>query len=90
MHQQPPQTPLFASTSPAKSFHVSEVSSRVAVVALVHVHQRSMPADIAGGLGAGLRTIWMTRGRAWSGSGFSPEFTASSIPEAVDIMLREG
>src|SRR5215831_3659594 len=29
MHQQPPQTPLFASTSSAKSSHVSGVSRRV-------------------------------------------------------------
>src|SRR6516162_2284505 len=29
MHQQPPQTPLFASTSAAKSFQVSGVSRRV-------------------------------------------------------------
>src|SRR5690348_8789047 len=30
MHQQPPQTPLFASTSLAKSAHVSAVNGRVA------------------------------------------------------------
>src|ERR1700754_686829 len=29
MHQQPPQTPLFASTSPAKSSQVSALSERV-------------------------------------------------------------
>lgn len=50
----------------------------------------SPEADVAGGFAAGLRTIWMSRGRAWSGFNFSPEFTASSVPEAVEIILRLG
>jgi HAD superfamily hydrolase (TIGR01509 family) len=50
----------------------------------------SPEADIAGGLAAGLRTIWMSRGRPWGGFAYSPEFTASSIPEAVEIILRLG
>ncbi|MHB8431516.1 MAG: HAD family hydrolase [Acidimicrobiales bacterium] len=48
----------------------------------------SPEADVAGGQAAGLRTIWMSRGREWSGLNFSPEFTVPSIPEAVAIILR--
>ena len=50
----------------------------------------SPEADIAGGVAAGLRTIWMSRGRVWSHPDVSPEFTVSSIPEAADIILRIG
>jgi HAD superfamily hydrolase (TIGR01509 family) len=48
----------------------------------------SPEADIAGGIAAGLRTIWMSRGRTWSGLDYVPEFTVSSIGEAVEIILR--
>jgi HAD superfamily hydrolase (TIGR01549 family) len=50
----------------------------------------SPEADIAGGLEAGLRTIWMSRGREWIDLNYSPEFTVSSIPAAVEIILRLG
>jgi HAD superfamily hydrolase (TIGR01549 family) len=50
----------------------------------------SPEADIAGGVEAGLRTIWMGRGREWIELNYSPEFTVSSIPVAVEIILRLG
>jgi HAD superfamily hydrolase (TIGR01549 family) len=50
----------------------------------------SPEADVGGGVMAGLRTIWMSRGRKWSGLDYSPEFTVSTIPEAVEIILRLG
>jgi FMN phosphatase YigB (HAD superfamily) len=50
----------------------------------------SPEADVAGGIAAGLRTIWMSRGRKWDGFDFCPEFTVSSVPEAVEIILRLG
>ena len=50
----------------------------------------SPEADVAGGIAAGLRTIWMSRGREWSRFDYLPEFTVSSIPEAVEIILRLG
>jgi HAD superfamily hydrolase (TIGR01549 family) len=50
----------------------------------------SPEADVAGGIGAGLRTIWMSRGREWSEYDYSPEFAALAIPEAVEIILRLG
>ncbi len=48
----------------------------------------SPEADIAGGIGAGLRTIWMSRGRKWGTLDYSPEFTALSIPEAVELIFQ--
>jgi HAD superfamily hydrolase (TIGR01549 family) len=48
----------------------------------------SPEADIAGGITAGLRTIWVHRGRQWSDFDYRPDFSASSIPEAVEIILR--
>jgi HAD superfamily hydrolase (TIGR01549 family) len=48
----------------------------------------SPEANIAGGITVGLRTIWMHRGREWSDFDYRPDFSASSIPEAVEIILR--
>jgi HAD superfamily hydrolase (TIGR01509 family) len=48
----------------------------------------SPEADIAGGMTAGLRTIWVHRGREWSDFDFRPDFPASSIPEVVEIILQ--
>lgn len=45
-------------------------------------------ADIAGGQGVGLRTIWMSRGRAWDNAAPAPDFTATSIAEAIRIIAR--
>ena len=50
----------------------------------------SPEADVGGGAGVGLRTIWMSRGREWSFPGSSPEFTVGSIPDAAAIILRLG
>jgi FMN phosphatase YigB (HAD superfamily) len=50
----------------------------------------SPEGDVAGGIAAGLRTIWMSRGREWSRFDYWPEFTVSSIPETVEIILRLG
>ncbi len=43
--------------------------------------------DIMGGAGAGLRTIWLHRGRQWEESGYRPDWVAGSIEEAVEYML---
>jgi FMN phosphatase YigB (HAD superfamily) len=50
----------------------------------------SPEADVGGGAGVGLRTIWMSRGRQWGFPDFSPEFTVGSIPDAAAIILRLG
>jgi FMN phosphatase YigB (HAD superfamily) len=47
----------------------------------------SAEADIVGGHRAGLRTIWMARGRTWQRDDVTPDFTVASIPEAVDIVV---
>jgi HAD-hyrolase-like len=43
--------------------------------------------DVAGGVVAELRTIWMSRGRKWGDLDHSVEVTVSTIPEAVEIIL---
>jgi FMN phosphatase YigB (HAD superfamily) len=48
----------------------------------------SAGADIAGGHGCGLKTIWMSRGRNWSSSGPTPDATVASIREAVAVILN--
>jgi FMN phosphatase YigB (HAD superfamily) len=48
----------------------------------------SAVADIGGGRRAGLRTIWMARGRVWRPSDPAPDAVAETIPEAVSIILR--
>ncbi len=47
----------------------------------------SAAADIEGGKRAGLRTVWMARGRTWQASESSPDAVAKTIPEAVEIIL---
>jgi putative hydrolase of the HAD superfamily len=46
-------------------------------------------ADIGGGAGAGLRTVWLPRGRAWPASlPYMPTLIAPSLPAAVAAILR--
>jgi len=40
-------------------------------------------ADIAGGRNAGLRTVWMRRGREWNSVLPMPDRVADDIPAAV-------
>lgn len=47
----------------------------------------SARADIVGGAEAGLRTIWMQRGRDWTLDDLVPDHIVDSIPQAVDLIL---
>src|ERR1035437_1553593 len=47
----------------------------------------SATADIGGGKRAGLRTIWMARGREWNSPDPAPDAVAEAISEAVSIIL---
>jgi putative hydrolase of the HAD superfamily len=44
--------------------------------------------DVAGGAAAGLRTIWMHRGRTWDENHVRPDATAGSIEEVAELLLR--
>jgi HAD superfamily hydrolase (TIGR01549 family) len=43
--------------------------------------------DIAGGISAGLKTIWIHRGKQWSFDHYRPDATVGTIEEAVDVLL---
>ena len=43
--------------------------------------------DIGGGRAAGLRTVWMRRGRDWDAAEPPPDATADSIAEAVGVIM---
>ncbi|MBB5873248.1 putative hydrolase of the HAD superfamily [Allocatelliglobosispora scoriae] len=45
-------------------------------------------ADIEGGRGAGLATIWLHAGREWPLGAARPDHTVADIPEAVALILR--
>jgi HAD superfamily hydrolase (TIGR01549 family) len=47
----------------------------------------SASADIAGGKAAGLRTIWMARGREWDPSQDAPDAIVSTIAQAAAVIL---
>ena len=47
----------------------------------------SAEADIVGGGNAGLKTIWMARGRDWPSDDSVPDHIVDSIPQAVDVIL---
>jgi HAD superfamily hydrolase (TIGR01549 family) len=43
--------------------------------------------DISGGREAGLRTIWMHRGRQWAETDYRPDAEVGTIRDAVELML---
>ena len=44
-------------------------------------------ADIAGASAAGLRTIWLHRGRRWAHPALHPTRVVGSVTEAIDVLL---
>jgi putative hydrolase of the HAD superfamily len=49
----------------------------------------SAEADIAGARGAGMRSVWLHRGRQWQLPAFKPDQVADSFADAVDIVLGQ-
>lgn len=49
----------------------------------------SSSADIAGGKRAGLRTIWIARGRAWDEREYGPDAVAATVSEAASFILAQ-
>jgi putative hydrolase of the HAD superfamily len=49
----------------------------------------SAVADIGGGRGAGLRTIWLHRGRDWEATGYRPDAVADDIRDAIERILAD-
>ncbi|MFI5914288.1 HAD family hydrolase [Dactylosporangium sp. NPDC051541] len=43
--------------------------------------------DIAGGRAAGLRTIWISRGRAWAGGEPGPDHTCAAVEAAAGLIV---
>jgi putative hydrolase of the HAD superfamily len=43
--------------------------------------------DVAGGRASGLQTMWLSRGRTWTETDFAPDFVASNVSEAVNLIL---
>ena len=50
----------------------------------------SVAADIAGGRGVGLRTIWIARGRNWASPDPAPDAVVTTVPQAIKIILESG
>lgn len=44
-------------------------------------------ADIGGGRGVGLQTIWLHRGRQWEEPDFRPDAVVATVGRAVDLIL---
>ncbi len=44
--------------------------------------------DIAGGIGAGFKTIWLHHGRRWEPDEYRPDAQVATVAEAVDHMLH--
>lgn len=49
----------------------------------------SPSADVAGGADAGLRTVWLSRGREWRDDRRKPDRCAMTVTEAVAILLSQ-
>lgn len=47
----------------------------------------SVDHDMAGGHDAGLRTIWIHRGRSWPGGEITPDHQVETVAHAVEILL---
>lgn len=43
--------------------------------------------DIHGGSAAGLRTIWISGGRPWSGGDIAPDHVTTDVRQAIDLLL---
>jgi FMN phosphatase YigB (HAD superfamily) len=48
----------------------------------------SVCADMAGGRGVGLRTIWIARGREWASSDPAPDAVVLTVPQAIKVILE--
>jgi FMN phosphatase YigB (HAD superfamily) len=48
----------------------------------------SVAADMAGGRGVGLRTIWIARGRKWASLDPVPDAVVMTVPQAIKIILE--
>jgi HAD superfamily hydrolase (TIGR01549 family) len=48
----------------------------------------SVSADMAGGRGVGLRTIWMARGRKWVSPDPAPDAIVLTVSQAIKIILE--
>lgn len=48
----------------------------------------SVAADMAGGRGVGLRTIWIARGRTWVSPDPAPDAVVMTVPQAISIILE--
>jgi HAD superfamily hydrolase (TIGR01549 family) len=48
----------------------------------------SVAADMAGGRGVGLRTIWIARGRKWTSPDPVPDAVVLTVPQAIKIILE--
>lgn len=49
----------------------------------------TLEADIEGGIGAGLRTIWLNRGRTRPDDAPEPEFECASVYEAIQLIATD-
>jgi putative hydrolase of the HAD superfamily len=47
----------------------------------------SPDADIVGGQGVGLRTIWIARGRTWASHDPAPDAIVSTVGQAINVIL---
>jgi FMN phosphatase YigB (HAD superfamily) len=45
-------------------------------------------ADISGARGAGLRTVWLSRGRTWLIDDFEPDYQAADPAAAIQHVLN--
>lgn len=45
-------------------------------------------ADIRGGRGAGLRTVWLRHGRTWDQEDYAPDLAVDTFPEAIAAIRR--
>jgi putative hydrolase of the HAD superfamily len=50
----------------------------------------SAAADVVGGQRAGLRTVWIRRGREWDAAGPAPDAIVDDAPTAVAVLLAGG
>jgi putative hydrolase of the HAD superfamily len=48
----------------------------------------SATADIAGGQGVGLRTIWIARSRIWTSADAAPYAITATVPQAIKIIAE--
>ncbi|WP_329561612.1 HAD family hydrolase [Kitasatospora sp. NBC_01266] len=84
-----PDPRIFARAAERCGYPAAGAGEPVAATGAAWMVGDSVRADIAGGHAAGLRTVWIRRGRTWPALERRPELVADHVVEAIGALLGD-